>query len=296
MRHILKVVTILDEPFTMIADRYSTGLKEKPCSLGLFCRIPNITANGTVWRSTCCIGHSMDVLQLLAKDIHFIPDLYVVEDGFYGSKINGTWQGMIGDVYKHKADLAMAGLTINNVRSQVVDFSSPYMVVELGIIINTQSNSGNFLNFTFLTYMSENLLWSILGIFLAGIVIVYCFENEQYLFKKTRRRKRQFSYPWKEGFTYFSGLTFQRDLGGKNPQRHGARVTAVVFAFSMVIIMTAYTAVLTASTVKQEERDPFLGMKDDKVSNSRFCARDSFTLYSSFACLFTVAIRIFNAL
>ena len=40
----------------------------------------------------------------------------------------------------------------------------------------------------------------------------------------------------------------------------------VVVAFTMVIVMTAYTAVLTASNVRQEEIDPFKGMQDERVS------------------------------
>ena len=66
-------------------------------------------------------------------------------------------------------------------------------------------------------------------------------------------------------FTYMVGITFQRDLGGRNPTGVGARLAALLVAFGMVVGMTAYTAIMTATTVIKEERDPFRGMQDERV-------------------------------
>ena len=264
----LNVVAILDPPFTTAIPQYYSKSSKKPCDHGTVCKTPhNTTRNGTEWKLSCCVGHSMELLRLLTKDLHFYPQVYIVEDGYYGSLRNGTWEGLVGDVLKGKADFAIAGLTANEQRSAVVDFTEPFIRVDLGILTSSKQPALKFLNFNFLTYLSETLLWLILLCFIIGTILVYVFENEQMVLARIfDPNLRPPVYPWREGFSYFSGLSFQRDLGGKNPRRCGARVTAIVFAFAMVIIMTTYTAVLTASKVKQEERYPFLGFKDTRVS------------------------------
>eukprot|EP00794_Sanderia_malayensis_P016058 gene16058-17681_t len=278
----VNVVTILDEPFTAKAHHYyvTDSNQNNPCEKGLFCKIPHVTRGGnkTVWNSTCCIGHSMELLRWLATDLYFTPNVYIVEDGFYGSKVNGKWNGMIRDLQLKKADMSISGMTINNVRLTAVDFTASFAQVKAGIIISTHNKQLNVLNFSFLSYISGTLYWCLLGAFIGGLVLVYSFENEKSICcgrqsseddtgRLSRKRRHHNSYTWKDSFTYFSGLTFQRDLGGKSPTQYGARLTAVVFAFSMVITMTAYTAVLTASQVIQEERNPFLGIKDERMTN-----------------------------
>ena len=263
------MVTIADKPFTSVAKQYETGIKEISCSEGIICEIPVVNNNKTYWNKTCCVGYSVDLLKLLENDLHFIPRVYIVEDGSYGSKTMGEWNGMIGDVYKGKAEIAAAGLTITNLRLKDVQFTSPFMRAPLGILMSNKKDRITFVNFTFLVYMTEQLLWCLLATFFVGIVTVYSYENARSFFAPRGQEFNDddsYKYIWKESFTYFSGLTFQRDLGGKNPKRPAARITAVIFAFTMVIVMTAYTAVLTASNVRQEERDPFKGMQDERVS------------------------------
>ena len=258
----LKIVAVLDAPFTLKAPHYFTGDNLKLCEHGIPCKVPTKVGNQTTWNITCCIGYSMDLLQMLQNDLRFHPEVYIVEDGYYGSIENGKWNGMIGDVYRGSADAVFSGLTINRVRSKVVDFSEPFMRVDLGIIISTAPSPPDFVNFTFLSFISPNLLWLLLAVFISGTILIYLFDNRRLYFPQRRRR---ITYPWREGFTYFSGLAFQRDLGGKNPSGCGARVTAVIFAFAMVITMTAYTAVMTATKVQQEDRNPFKGFKDERV-------------------------------
>ena len=121
-----------------------------------------------------------------------------------------------------------------------------------------KSQSIEFVNFGFIQMMSKHLLYAIAGLTMLGIVLLFFIENRFWL---TRRVQNSKYYPFREAFTYFSGLTFQRDLGGRNPKHLAARLTAITFAFAMVIIMSTYTAMLTADKVKQEDKHPFLGFE-----------------------------------
>jgi ABC-type amino acid transport substrate-binding protein len=71
----------------------------------------------------------------------FIPDLMkkignlknikyefrLVEDKKYGMRVNGQWNGMIGELIKGNAQLAAAPLTISDNRKQAISFTEPFM-------------------------------------------------------------------------------------------------------------------------------------------------------------------------
>ena len=222
----------------------------------------------TMWNRTCCIGHSIELLQLLAKDLNFVPNVYIVEDGSYGSKVNGSWNGLIGDVHRKKADLAVAPLMLTKGRSEAVDFLAPFSEVKQGMILlrNRKPTVHDHINFRFLSSLEGNLLWGFGVFFVIGLLMIYLYEwtslkCQAMVHGGTTDSTNLLSTT----FTYMVGITFQRDLGGRNPTGVGARLAALLVAFGMVVGMTAYTAIMTATTVIQEERDPFRGMQDERV-------------------------------
>ncbi|CAG2122891.1 unnamed protein product, partial [Medioppia subpectinata] len=66
--------------------------------------------------------------------------LYLSPNG-YGFNFHGKWTGMVGELLKQRADIAVADLTINSDRKAVVDFSTPFF--ESGIsalLLKSQTN------------------------------------------------------------------------------------------------------------------------------------------------------------
>lgn len=46
-------------------------------------------------------GYCVDLLNELAKHLHFTYDIYPSSDGLYGEETeNGTWNGLIGELVK----------------------------------------------------------------------------------------------------------------------------------------------------------------------------------------------------
>lgn len=266
-----RVVTILEAPFTIDAPylRMNTG-NFYDCAGGIICRVPENT-NQTLkgkgrWRYSCCIGYAIDLLSLLMAQLNFDVDLYVVEDGFYGSLVNGSFNGMIGDVERGKADIAVAGVTITSLRSSIVDFTSPFMRQDVGIVTMSRRKEFEFINWQFASKIDKSMLVAVYSGILLGTFLSYILENKEITWKRIVSPKEYPPrYSWLEGFTYYSGLTFQRDLGGKNPGNLASRVVAIGFAFGMLVVMTTYTAVLTATKVSQQDSTPFLGIKDTRV-------------------------------
>ena len=48
---------------------------------------------------------------------------------------NGNWDGIIGELVRHEADLAIGSMTISKVREQAVEFSLPFMNLGISIMI-----------------------------------------------------------------------------------------------------------------------------------------------------------------
>ena len=267
----IKVVSILDGPF--LFETRMEHLNEGICiENALACRKPIRNGNQTIWTLTCCFGYSVDLIKLLSKAIGTEMEMYLVEDDSYGGfdAETKTFNGLIGDVISGKADVALAGLTINKLRSNYVDFTMPFMKTEIGILtLKSTKTSDNYLNLDFIANLAVNTKYAVVGLYILSLFVLCAIDNCALHFKdqfdRKYRGRRLELYPIEECFTYISGLSFQRDLGGKNPRSYGGRATAVYFAFAMMAVSTVYTASLTASKVVVSTYDNFKGLKDERV-------------------------------
>lgn len=62
----------------------------------------------------------------------------IVKDGKYGSEnqnVAGGWDGIVGELVRREADIAIASMTITSERERVVDFSKPFMSLGISIMI-----------------------------------------------------------------------------------------------------------------------------------------------------------------
>ena len=62
---------------------------------------------------------------MLAQELNLEFEIRVVKDSQYGvsdPSVPGGWTGMIGELVRNEADVAISPLTINAQREQVVDF------------------------------------------------------------------------------------------------------------------------------------------------------------------------------
>ena len=58
----------------------------------------SIVGHSEPYTKQCCKGFCIDILKKIAKSVKFSYDLYLVTNGKHGKKINGTWNGMVGEV------------------------------------------------------------------------------------------------------------------------------------------------------------------------------------------------------
>lgn len=82
-----------------------------------------------------------DFLNVLQTELGFnstleVLDLYGVPDA------DGKWDGMVGRLVNRTADIALSDLTITNVRSEVIDFTVPFIDSGMQVIANKRDVEG----------------------------------------------------------------------------------------------------------------------------------------------------------
>jgi len=249
------VVTIEELPYTKILQKHEMIYiaEEERCRIGRICwKIKNNVRHEPL----CCVGFLMDMLDALENDLAFEADLYLVEDSKYGEIVNGSWVGLVGELESGKADIILASLNVNGKRAEVVDYSLPFLVGGMVIITILEEEVLPFANIEPLKYLTVQL-W--IAVLVVPILVIF-------LLTQTGKSLGQ-KYHWRESFTYITGLAFQRDLGGKNPTNWSSKVISLSVALFMLIIMSTYTAVLTANNVMFRRELPITGFNDDLVSS-----------------------------
>ncbi|KHJ88798.1 hypothetical protein OESDEN_11399 [Oesophagostomum dentatum] len=114
-------------------------------------------------------GFCIDLLAELSKDLGFTYTIHAVRDGKYGNDVygNGSWDGMIGEILRGEAEMAVAPLTVNFRRSEVVAFTKPFLSLGISILYKVPDDYQPDL-FSFLNPLS----WQIWMAILAAIVCV----------------------------------------------------------------------------------------------------------------------------
>uniref|UniRef100_A0A3Q1ECP7 Glutamate receptor n=1 Tax=Acanthochromis polyacanthus TaxID=80966 RepID=A0A3Q1ECP7_9TELE len=226
-RH-LTVATLEEHPFVMVENvDPGTGTCVRntvPCR-----RQSNHTesflSQSESYTKLCCKGFCIDILKKLSRTIKFSYDLYLVTNGKHGKMVRGVWNGMIGEVLYRRADMAIGSLTINEERSEIIDFSVPF--VETGISVMVARSNGTVSPSAFLapggpTFTIGKSVWLL----------------------------------W--------GIVFNNSVPIENPKGTTSKIMVLVWAFFAVIFLASYTANLAAFMIQEQYIDTVSGLSDKK--------------------------------
>ncbi|KAI1729782.1 ligated ion channel l-glutamate- and glycine-binding site domain-containing protein [Ditylenchus destructor] len=132
----LRVTTILEKPYVM--EKISLSSSSDP--------------TGKVVYEGFCI----DLLNRLSYDLNFEYQLSIVADGKYGDELRenstgegtGRWNGMIGEILRQEADVAVAPITVTAGRLEVVDFTNPFLQLGISMLMRQPDEKpSSFLSF-----------------------------------------------------------------------------------------------------------------------------------------------------
>uniref|UniRef100_K7FTV4 Glutamate receptor n=1 Tax=Pelodiscus sinensis TaxID=13735 RepID=K7FTV4_PELSI len=221
-----------------------------------------------LFEKKCCKGFCIDILKRLAKTVGFTYDLYLVTNGKHGKKIDGVWNGMIGEVFYLRADMAIGSLTINEERSEIIDFSVPF--VETGISVMVSRSNGTVSPSAFLAEPYSPAVWVMMFVMCLTVVAVTVFIFEYF---SPVGYNRSLAAGKRTGGSKFTigksiwllwALVFNNSVPVENPKGTTSKIMVLIWAFFAVIFLASYTANLAAFMIQEEYVDTVSGLSDRK--------------------------------
>lgn len=184
-------------------------------------------------------GYCIDLLEKLSESLHFRYKVGVVKDGKYGALApNGSWSGMIGEVVRKEADLAVAPLTITSVREEAVDFTQPFLHTGIGILLEKEAALEGAALFHFLSPFSKET-WG--GVLAAYLLACLC------LFLAARMSPCEWDGNEEGRFAFLNCLWYgvgAFTLQGAVPQPRSlsVRIVSATWWLFSIVLLTAYIA------------------------------------------------------
>ncbi|XP_061843949.1 glutamate receptor U1 [Nerophis lumbriciformis] len=191
-------------------------------------------------------GFCIDLISELSQKLGFTYKLHLVKDNRYGvMDASGNWNGMIGEVIRGDADLAVAPLTLTAIREQYVDMTTPFMQTGIGFILH-KGVANDDDTFSLLAPFSTQM-W--VGVLLAFLLTGVC------VFLMGRISPTEWAKPETDEHTFtlfhsywyiIGALTLQG--AGPHPKAVGGKVVSAIWWIFVVVVLACYFANLNSST------------------------------------------------
>ncbi|XP_059804936.1 glutamate receptor ionotropic, NMDA 2C-like isoform X3 [Hypanus sabinus] len=263
----LTVATLEERPFVIVEEVDSENgacvRNTVPCRKQV--NLSDSIADG--YTKLCCKGFCIDILKKLAKTVKFSYDLYLVTNGKHGKFVQGTWNGMIGEVFYQRADMAIGSLTINEERSAIVSFSVPF--VETGISVMVARSNGTVSPSAFLEPYSP-AVWMMMFVMCLMVVALTVCVFEYYSPVGYNQNLQSGKITGGPTFTIGKSvwllwaLVFNNSVPIENPKGTTSKIMVLIWAFFAVIFLASYTANLAAFMIQEQFIDTVSGLSDRK--------------------------------
>ncbi|XP_077301920.1 glutamate receptor 1-like [Arctopsyche grandis] len=208
-------------------------------------------------------GYCKDLADLIAKKLGINYELRIVKDGNYGAEnpdVKGGWDGLVGELVRKEADIAIASMTITSERERVIDFSKPFMSLGISIMIKkpVKQKPGVF---SFLNPLSKEIwvcvIFSYLGVSIVLFMVSRFSPYEWRLIHMTDGQPEQMSSLTSTQNTmandfsilnslWFSLGAFMQQGCDISPRSISGRIVGSVWWFFTLILISSYTANLAA--------------------------------------------------
>ncbi|XP_032754101.1 glutamate receptor ionotropic, kainate 3 [Rattus rattus] len=246
----LIVTTLLEEPFVMFRK-----------------------SDRTLYGNDRFEGYCIDLLKELAHILGFSYEIRLVEDGKYGAQDDkGQWNGMVKELIDHKADLAVAPLTITHVREKAIDFSKPFMTLGVSILYR-KPNGTNPSVFSFLNPLSPDIwmyvLLAYLGVSCVLFVIARFSPYEWYDAHPCNPGSEVVENNFTLLNSFWFGMGSLMQQGSElMPKALSTRIIGGIWWFFTLIIISSYTANLAAFLTVERMESP-IDSADDLAKQTK---------------------------
>ncbi|KAK9692896.1 Ligand-gated ion channel [Popillia japonica] len=230
------------------------------------------------YRTHCCYGLSMDLLENVAQELEFGFQLYIVADGLFGTKVytkedvkrdveksylsykfkqdggvrynqyeKGVekWNGIIGDLVSGAAHMSFAPLSVSSVRSEVIDYSVPYFFSGVSLLAAPRQKSEIPLMAFLLPFSPELWIAIFTSLNITAIAVaIYEWLSPFGLNPWGRQRSKNFSMS--SALWVMWGLLCGHLVAFKAPKSWPNKFLINVWGGFSVIFVASYTANIAA--------------------------------------------------
>ncbi|XP_044754101.1 glutamate receptor ionotropic, kainate 2-like isoform X2 [Coccinella septempunctata] len=118
-------------------------------------------------------GYAKDLMDAIAKIAGFRYTFELVADNQPGTydRMLGRWNGLIGEITEHRAHMAISDLAMTAQRQQVVDFSSPFMNLGIGLMVK-KATTKEIPLFSFLDPFTQDV-WAYTATLLLALSVLF---------------------------------------------------------------------------------------------------------------------------
>ncbi|KAM3620894.1 uncharacterized protein V6R79_003463 [Siganus canaliculatus] len=214
----------------------------------------------TMSKGTQLEGFCMDLLSEIAKKVGFKYKVHLVKDGSYGRQDeSGNWNGMIGEVVRGEADLAIAPLTLTAARERVVGMTKPFMQTGVSILLRRDISEGAGF-FDFLTPFSVETWIGILVAYLGTAACIFVVTRlSPCEWSQPQSEQNRFSFPHSLWYTA-GALTLQG--AGPHPKALSGRVICCSWWLFTVVLLACYFSNLSSSKTSDSSHLTVKGFED----------------------------------
>ncbi|MEQ2177150.1 Glutamate receptor ionotropic, NMDA 2A [Xenoophorus captivus] len=156
--------------------------------------------------------------------------------------------------------MAVGSLTINEERSEVIDFSVPFVETGISVMVSQPFSAS---------------VWVMMFVMLLLVTAMAVFMFEYISPLGFNRNLAQGKDPHGPSFTMGKavwllwGLVFNNSVPVQNPKGTTSKFIVSVWAFFAVIFLASYTANLAAFMIQEEFVDQVTGLSDNKVRTNK---------------------------
>ncbi|XP_037087070.1 glutamate receptor 1-like [Pollicipes pollicipes] len=218
------------------------------------------------------VGYCKDLADMLAKQVGFTYEMRLVKDRRYGAvnaSVDGNWDGIIGELVRREADIAVAPLSISLAREEVVSFTKPFMTLGISIMIKKpiKKNPGFF---SFLNPFSREIwLCVVFAYFGVSIVLFLVSRFSPY---EWRLEETVLGTTVTNEFTIYNSLWFVlgallKQGSDISPRSISGRLVGSCWWFFCLILVSSYTANLAAFLTVERLVTPINSVDDLAAQN-----------------------------
>ncbi|KAJ8924635.1 hypothetical protein NQ315_000785 [Exocentrus adspersus] len=224
-------------------------------------------------------GYCKDLANLIARKLGINYELRIVKDGQYGaenSDVSGGWDGMVGELIRQEADMAIAPITITSERERVIDFSKPFMSLGISIMIKKPMKQKPGV-FSFLNPLSKEIWVSVLFAYVGVSIVLFVVSRfspyEWRLLYFTGEQSEPPNQHTNQGGTMANDFTMMNSLWFAlgafmqqgcdiSPRSVSGRIVGACWWFFTLILISSYTANLAAFLTVERMVTPINSAED----------------------------------